>query len=687
MATNPPPYPPPGPPYGPPNGNDWKYQRRMMKEQARMQRDMLRAQAAAYRHHARGMRHGSIVGPIILIAIGVVFLLVQMGRLDGRQVWDWYGHWWPVLLIGAGVVMFLEWIFDRYMPTDPSRPVYRTGMGGGVFSLLLLLVIAGVIFSGFRHGSGAFFNHNLGINQNDLDQFLGDKHESDQAMIQALPAGNGFSIDNPRGDVFVSGTSDDNQIHISVHKEVYSRSDSDADRKAQELVPQLTTVDNKVVLTMAPLPGARGDLTISVPPTALISVTANHGDVHVSAIKAAVSVTANHGDVELSAITGPVTARINNSDSSCSAHSITGPLIVEGRGQDLTLSDLSGPVTINGDFFGNTHLEHIRGQVKFHSSRTDMQLGRLDGETDISNNADLSASEVVGPLTLSTRSRNVTLDRVAGDVSVTNSNGFVDVTSAPPLGNVTIENRNGVITLTVPEHASFSVDAQTNDGDLNNDFSLPTQGTDTHKNFTGTVGRGGPTLRLTNNNGDVSLKRTTVLPLPPTPPKPPRLTMVAPEGSIKGNDGSSVSIGKNGVRIISGPDASLIEGADGSRAYVGPDGTRYTKRADGGSSYRAKDGTTLIEDADGSKVYVGADGTRYTKSSDGSKVYTGHDGIHISIDAGGNHSAFDHSGKPLNDGEIKSRLKEADQLIKQTERQRDAERHNNRHPSPDNNDK
>ncbi len=118
MATNPPPYPPPGPPYG----NDWKYQRRMMKEQARAQRDMLRAQAAAYRYRARGMRQGSIVGPILIIALGVVFLLVQMGRLDSRQVWDWYGHWWPALLIGAGVVMFLEWIFDQYVRSDASRP-------------------------------------------------------------------------------------------------------------------------------------------------------------------------------------------------------------------------------------------------------------------------------------------------------------------------------------------------------------------------------------------------------------------------------------------------------------------------------------------------------------------------------------------------------------------------------------
>ncbi|MEO8736493.1 MAG: DUF4097 family beta strand repeat-containing protein [Edaphobacter sp.] len=525
MGANPPPYPPPGPPYG----NDWKYQRRMMKEQAHAQRDMLRAQTAAYRYRARGMRHGSIVGPILVIVLGVIFLLIQMGRLDSHHVWDWYGHWWPVLLIVAGAVMFFEWIFDQYIRSDPSHPVYRRRMGGGVFSLLFLLVLLGVLFNGLHRDNGTFFGHNFNLNQDNLDQFLGDKHESDQTIVRAFPAGATFSVRNPRGDVFISGTSDDNQVHVVAHKEIYSRSDSDADRKAQQFSPQIDTIGNVVTLTVPTLPGARADLTITVPPSPATSVTANHGDVHVNSIKASVSVTANHGDVELSAITGPVATHINNGNSSFSAHSITGSVTIEGRGQDLTLSDLSGPITINGDFFGTTHLEHIRGPIKFHSSRTDMQLGRLDGEADISNNADLSASEAVGPLTISTRSRNITLDRIAGNIFVSNRNGSVNITSAPPLGNVTVENRNGSVTLTVPEHSSFFIDAETTNGDLNNDFSLPTQGTDTHKNFTGTVGSGGPTLRITTSQGDIALRRTTVMPLPPTPPEPPKLTLLPPD--------------------------------------------------------------------------------------------------------------------------------------------------------------
>jgi len=248
MAGNPPPYPPP--PYGPPQG-DWRYQRRVMREHERMQRAMYRQQReaykhqqAAYRYQSRRLRRSSIVGPILLLAIGLVFLLVQIGRLPGDRVWNWYGQWWPLLLIGVGVVVLLEWIVDRIFHHDGADgvPYVRRGVGGGVITLLAILAILGIVFQAIHRADDGFLAHKFGLNPDDLEQFLGDKHESDQTLLQALPAGGSLQVDNPRGDVTISGTSDDNQIHIMVHKEVYSRSDSDAADKAQKLSPAFTAV-------------------------------------------------------------------------------------------------------------------------------------------------------------------------------------------------------------------------------------------------------------------------------------------------------------------------------------------------------------------------------------------------------------------------------------------------------------
>jgi len=521
----PPPYPPPP---GPPYGGDWKYQRRVLKEQARAQRDMVRAQRDAYRYQARSLRRSSILGPLLLITVGILFLLVQTGRLQAHVLLDWYARFWPILLVGAGVIMLLEWAYDQYMQSDETQPRYRRRLGGGVFALLLILGITGIVFSSAQNGKGhSYILNGLNLNQDNLDEFLGDKHESDQTLSQTFPANSGFTVDNPRGDISISGTSDDNQIHVSVHKEVYTRSDSDADGKAQKLSPTLTNTGDSLALSIPAIDGTRADLTISLPSTAPITVTANHGDVHISALKAPLQVTANHGNIELTGITGPVITHVNNSDSDLSAHSVSGPLTIQGRGHDTTLSDLTGPVTMSGDFFGTTHFERIRGPIKFHTSRTDLQFARLDGEIDISH-SDITASEAVGPLTLTAGNRNVTLDRVAGDVNVTNRNGSVDLTSAPPLGNVTVENRNGSVNLTLPEQANFAYQLDATNGDIESDFSdikIPEGGLQ-KKTISGTSGKGGPLFHISTSQGDISVKKGSVMPLPPLPPMPQKITVI-----------------------------------------------------------------------------------------------------------------------------------------------------------------
>ena len=663
MAGYPPPYPPPpGSPSGPPYGGDWKYQRRILRDQARAQRDQ-------YRYQRRAMRRRSILGPVVLVAVGIVFLLVQTGHLQNDLLWDWYGHWWPFLLILAGVVLLAEWGIDHARPQDPQQLYVRRSIGGGVFSLLALLAIVGLIVGATRNHR-EYFVHGFGLSPDNLEEFLGDKHESDQVLTEAFPAGGSLSVDNPRGDVSITGISADNQIHISLHKQVYSRSDSDAENKARELSPKLSTSGNILCVSLPTLNGAVADLTISVPASAAATINANHGDVQVNQLKAPVTITANHGDVSVSGIKGSILTHINNNGSSFSAHDITGPVSLEGHVGDLTLSDINGPVSLSGEIFGSTHLEHITSSLKLHTSRTDFQLARLDGAMDIGN-TDFSADQCVGPVVLTTGNRNITLERITGDLSVTNRNGSVDLISAPPMGNVTVQNRNGSVSLTVPDHANFTVSAETSDGDVENDFSLSSQERDNRKTLNGTVGKGGSLVRINTSQGDVAVKKASIAPLPPMPPRPPAQPAdPAPQVSIQSADGSSVYVGKDGVRVTSG--------SDGSSVIIGKDGLNIKANSDGSSSYRAKDGTELSEGSDGSKRFIGKDGTHYTEDSDGSKVYKGKDGSRISIGSDGSRIASGPGGKPLSESEIQARLRQAQEDVRHAEHQRDVERSQHR---------
>ena len=363
------------------------------------------------------------------------------------------------------------------------------------------------------------------IDQNTFDEFFGDKHESDQTLDLAFPAGGSVAVVNPRGDVTIDGTSDDGRIHIAEHKQVYAHSDPDADSKAQQLSPAVAREGAAVSINIAALDGASADLVLTVPAAAAIRVNANRGDIHVASIKAPVAVTANHGEIELSAITGAASAHINNGGSSISAHSMGSGISIEGHASDVTLSEIAGAVSITGEFFGTTHLEHISGSVHLHTSRTDLQIARLDGEVESVPNEDLMVDQAVGPFALTTSNRNIRLDRIAGDVAVTDRNGTIELTAAPPLGAITLEDRNGSVKLVLPEHAGFSVQANTSNGNIDTDFPLSIQGSENHKSVNGTVGAGGPLLRITTTNSDISIDKGTVLPLPPLPPAPPKLTL------------------------------------------------------------------------------------------------------------------------------------------------------------------
>lgn len=529
MAGYPPPYPP-----VPPPGYDPRDQRRFMRDQARAQaraqRDAFRAQREQMRYQMRSMRRGSILGPIILIAIGVIFLLVQTGRINGSHFWSWYGNWWPVLLVIAGCAVLAEWAVDQYVLRDPQRPAYRRSLGGGVVFLLLFFVITGVI-AGNVHGYPSGYSRlfpGVHIDEDSLDQFFGDKHESDETLDLSYEQGSSLEIVNPHGSVTVNGTSDDNKIHFSIHKQVYSRSDSEADDKAKQFNPDNKYQGGVWKIAMPSMDGASADIIVTVPPAAGTTVTTNHGDIHIASLKAPVTAIANHGDVELSAISGAANVHVNSGGASVTAHSIDGGISIQGHAEDITISDITGPVSINGEFFGTTHLEHVNGAIHFHTSRTDFQLARLDGEVEISPDANLSADQVLGPLVLTTHGRNIRLDRVAGDVSVTNRNGTVDLIAAPAIGTIMIEDRNGAIKTTLPEHSSFSLQADTSDGDAFTEFSLPSSSSGNHRIISGSVGAGGPLVRLTTTNSDISILRSDVQPLPAVAPAPPKITLTPP---------------------------------------------------------------------------------------------------------------------------------------------------------------
>jgi DUF4097 and DUF4098 domain-containing protein YvlB len=524
MASYPPPPPPPPPPgygagYVPGSGYDrraWKAQRRAAKVQARWMRDQ-------YRMQRRLVRRRSVVGPLVLVTLGVVLLLEQTGRLSWAYSLAWYARWWPVVLIVAGVILLVEWIFDQQRMEETGLPHTAHALSAGAVFLLIVLAGIGLSARWVDTGPGPWHGAWFGQNLAGLERVFGEAHESDDSLSQALPQGQILVVHNPWGAVTVTGSSEDGQVHVSVHKQVYAWRDTEAEDRARRLQPTFSTQGSNLMLDVPAIDRGQADLTIEMPHGAAISLSADHGDVRVSELHGDVTVSARKGDVDLSGINGTVLAQVNNDDSSVTAKGVKGSFTVEGRAGDISLENIDGPVMLQGDFFGTTEAQQVNGPLRFETSRTNFSAARVDGDLSIES-GDLQGNRLLGPVMLTSRNRTIELDDISGAVTVTNRNGAVSVTSATPLGTVEISNQHGSIDLGLPEHAAFSLDAQAKNGSLENDFGLEPQGDNAVRRLSGTVGSGGPTVRVMTSDGDVTIRKAVAPPLPPTPPPAPKLS-------------------------------------------------------------------------------------------------------------------------------------------------------------------
>jgi DUF4097 and DUF4098 domain-containing protein YvlB len=509
MAAAPPPY-----TSGPSNPDprwQWKQQRRAMKDQ-------WRAQRAYY----RGWRRPSLVRPIILIIIGVIALLIETGSISGYEFWDWYVRWWPVLLIGLGLLLLGEWYMQQ---GDPYGR--RTSVGGLVFWIVLLAVL-GVIG---KHAMNSPFGWNFSDEDNNWRMRLwGQEHDADHQFEQAFGANGRLTITNPRGDVSIAPSTDD-RIHVSAHQAVWTSSDRDAEKQLTKLRPELNVNGNEATLTTASIDRGQVDLTVQVPANTSITMKAGRGNVAVNGLNGTVGVDATHGNVTLNKIGGACTAHMSGGDFS--AHALTSTLSVSGRTEDANVSDVTGKVTLEGDFLGEVDVAKLGGPLSFHSSRTTFDVDHLNGDL-LLDDSDLNINNAKGRVQAATRSKNITLTHVAGPLDLQTSDGDISVDLTGGEGPIDLRNRNGAIRLGLPPNHLFRVDASAHDGNVSSDLNFTGKTERSDHSLTGDTGSGGNAtpVTLVAEHGDVEIRRANTeapeQPETPEAPEPPE----QPEGTV-----------------------------------------------------------------------------------------------------------------------------------------------------------
>ena len=501
------------PPNVPPGGYDPRTQWRVYREQQRVawraQRDAWKAQQHAFKanyQHAYGPRVPSVVGPLILVAIGIVWLLIYAGRISASSFWAWYGRWWPLMLIAAGLAMLAEWALDIRRET----PVRR---GTGFVGVLILLAIVGFAASGWTRGHWGNWRGDWGDHDDFFNMFGLPQHDLDQQVMNVqIPENATVQIENPRGDVSVT-SGDSTNIEVQAHEVAFAGSDEEAKKIFDAEQAHVTVSGSAVLVKSDANNNGRMNLTVTVPKSARVSVHSGHGDVTAANLNGGVNINSSHGDVHLSVIKGSVQVHFSNDRGDFSAHQVDGDITAEGNCNDLTLSEVTGKVSINGELFGDVHMESVNGLVHVHTSVTEMDVASLPGDLTL-NSDNLRVTQSKGQVRVITHSKDVDLTQVFGDVYVEDRDGRIAV---EPAGSYAIEakNRKGDVELRLPPNARASLTGNTRNGDVVSDFPLAISG-DESKTVSGTIGAGGPKVTLMAENGDIHIKRGDE-----APPEPP----------------------------------------------------------------------------------------------------------------------------------------------------------------------
>jgi putative adhesin len=458
-------------------------------------------------------RPRSLAGPFVLIILGAVFLMATMRVLSIGRLAHLFANYWPALLILWGVIKLIE-------HQRAQREGYRaSGIGGGGVVLVVMIVVFGLMATQLEHVNWSGIRDNFNVDDPDFSGIFGQSYNFNDNLQQDFPAGATLKVIDNHGAVSVHAA-DDNKIAVVVRKRIGADNQNDADKYDRETKATITVIGGLVTVD-AKTDGAgdhavETDLDISVPRKAPVAIISRRGDVNLTGRDGGVDISAQHSDTNVEEVNGNV--KVNQEKGSVKIEQINGDVRVQGHVNEVSVADVKGAVQLEGEFQESVKLARITKNVTFKSSRTDMEFSRIEGTLDLDAD-ELHAEQITGPLHLTTRSKNIRLDQISGDVRLQDDNGAVEV-GMRTLGNVQIDNRNGDIQLSLPDKAGFRLDAHTRDGEIQSDFPELKVNNDEHEaKASGSVGNGSSHIVLNNQHDRIEIRKASST--PPKPPEPP----------------------------------------------------------------------------------------------------------------------------------------------------------------------
>ena len=437
-----------------------------------------------YHHHRR-----SLFGPIVLIAIGVLFLL--RNRLPGFDAYRFLAHYWPALLIVWGLVRLVE----HYTEAGSG------GLSGGEVALLVVVIIFGLALTAslsFRH-----WHWNGDWQGGPPWQQEYHFHGASQAE---LPRGMPVMVRGSRASVELIATPG-NTIRASVDDAVRAGSHARARSRFDSATLEMHAENGAWVVRPAGRDSSRrvsARLRLYLPATTPVTVHVRHGDLQAAGWRAALRLVSDDGAITVSHPGADV--HIQDGNGTVIVSAAAGTVDIQG-GDEISVRGAQGAVTLREPSPQDVSLADLPAGFSLTNGKTRITCRALAGSFDLTGDS-LNASGA-RDLQVRTGGRDIAVRGFQGTLRIRDQNGAVAALPAPgaKLGAVSIRDSSGDIALAWPPAVGFQLDAAARGGEIFGDWGVPVQRHHGRSAAAGSFGGGGVLVYLRTTDGSISRTR------------------------------------------------------------------------------------------------------------------------------------------------------------------------------------
>lgn len=448
---------------------------------------------------------GSFTGPLVLILLGVVFLVRAISP-DFRLA-SLIGHYWPYGLILWGVVALIE-VCIRF---TGNGPIPRNGVSGGAWVAVVFVALIGS--SAFEFQQQDNWWRQIGFESG--IQAFGEEHQYPiEVVSRNASAAPHIIFEDFRGDAKISGT-DATSVTVSGQKTIGSFDLKEADKANDQSPVEVLVEGNTVTIRChqdrpSTHTSVSTNLDVSVPKGSSIQASDSRGSIDISSLAGDIELNGgNIDDVRLDEIGGNVKLDAHSTHSvHCS--NVKGTIDLHGRGSDVELENISGQVTLGGDYTGTISLRALAKPVRLESMRTQLDARQINGYVRLDRGS-LDAKDIVGPVKLSTHATDVTLAGFSDALDLDVDRGDIELRpERSAMGRIAVHARSGNIELAVPAAAHFALNADTENGEIDNQFGdgLKESSEGRGARLEGSVGHG-PDVNLVTKHGSITVRKST----------------------------------------------------------------------------------------------------------------------------------------------------------------------------------